>query len=152
MDPDLDFDNTPARGLERYVRAVAAELGLVSDCSAADPGPPATAYLAVEGAVPSLPGQDVSLLWDEEFGWAGAVETCSGEPPVVIAYLRGDVLPETAEVAAFVAALLRGDHPGDPRPVRLRAYGAADDLMDRLSGYPEGAFRRDHRRDHGDQR
>jgi hypothetical protein len=143
VDPDLDFDNTPARGLQRYVTAVAAELGLVGECTCADPGPPATAYLAVEGYVPSLPDQDLALLWDEEFGWAGAVETLTGEPPVVIAYLRGDVLPATAEVAAFVAAMLRGDHPGDPRPMRLRAYGAADDLMDRLSGYPAGTTRPD---------
>lgn len=144
VDPDFDFDNTPTHGLQRYVTAVAAELGLAGECSSADPGPPATAYLAVRGYVPSLPDQDLALLWDEEFGWAGAVETRTGGPPVVISYLRGDVLPETADVAAFVAALLRGDHPGDPRPVRLRAYGAADDLMDRLSEYPTGPTRHDH--------
>jgi hypothetical protein len=136
VDPDLDFDDTPVRGLQRYVRAVAAELGLTGECSCADPGPPATAYLAVEGNVPSLPDKDLALLWDEELGWAAAVETRSGEPPVVIAYLGGDVLPATADVAAFVAALLRGDHPGDPRPIRLRACGATDDLLDRLADYP----------------
>ncbi|WP_158839314.1 DUF6292 family protein [Saccharothrix deserti] len=136
MDPDLDYGDAPARGLQRYVRAVAAELGLDGECASADPGPPASAYLAVDGHLPSFPDRDLALMWDEEYGWAAAVETRSDEPPVVIAYLGGDVLPAPGTVAAFLTALLRGEHPGDPRPIRLRAYGAPDDLMDRLSAYP----------------
>nr|QEO73965.1 hypothetical protein [uncultured bacterium] len=134
-DPDFDFDDAPTRGLRRYVQAVAAELRLAGECSCADPGPPANAYLAVEGNLPSFPDRDLALLWDEEYGWAAAVETRSGEPPVVIAYLGGDVLPAVTEVAAFVAALLRDTHPGDPRPIRLRAYGAPDDFVHRLTHY-----------------
>ncbi|ONI85176.1 hypothetical protein ALI22I_31175 [Saccharothrix sp. ALI-22-I] len=135
-DPDLDFDDAPTRGLQRYVKAVAVELGLAGECTYADPGPPATAYLAVDGNLPSFPDRDLALQWDEEYGWAAAVETRSGEPPIVISYLGGDVLSTPAAVAAFLAALLHDAHPGDPRPIRLRAYGAADDFVDRLSTYP----------------
>ena len=129
------FDDTPTSGLWRYVRAVAAELGLAGRCGRADPGPPATAYLAVDGDLPTLPGRDLALLWDEEYGWAAAVRPGPAEPPVVIAYRGGDVLPPVHDVAAYVAALRRGDHPGDPRPIRLRAYGTPDDLTDRLRSY-----------------
>jgi hypothetical protein len=132
---DPGSEDTPTRGLQRYVRAVAVELGLVGECWRANPGPPATAYLAVDGSLPLFPDRDFALLWDEEYGWAAAVRTRPAEPPVVITYRGGDVLPPAPEVAAYVAALRRGDHPGDPRPIRLRAYGAPDDLTDRLRAY-----------------
>lgn len=129
---DAGHDDTPTGGLRRYLRAVAVELGLAGRCRHADPGPPATAYLAVDGALPTFPDRDLALLWDEEYGWAAAVRTLPAEPPVVITYRGGDVLPPARDVAAYVAALRRGDHPGDPRPIRLRAYGSPDDLTDRL--------------------
>ncbi|WP_367127280.1 DUF6292 family protein [Saccharothrix sp. HUAS TT1] len=134
MDPDSG--DTPTHGLRRYVRAVAVELGSAQRPPSTDAGPPATAYLALAGNLPSFPGRGFALVWDEEFGWAAAVRTDADEPPVVISYLGGDVLPTAAEVAAFVAALLRGGHPGDPRPIRLRAYGSADDFTDRLRACP----------------
>ncbi len=133
---DLGFDDTPTGGLHRYVRAVAVELGLAGQCRRANPGPPATAYLALDGTVPTFPDRDLALLWDEEYGWAAAVRTCPADPPVVITYRGGDVLPPAPDVAAYVAAVRRGDHPGDPRPVRLRVYGTPDDLTDRLRTYP----------------
>ncbi|QQQ79096.1 hypothetical protein IOD16_12080 [Saccharothrix sp. 6-C] len=129
------FGDTPTRGLQRYVRAVAVEVGSASGCWRADPGPPATAYLPVHGNLPSFPDRDLALLWDEEYGWAAAVRPRPAEAPVVITYRGGDVLPPAPEVAAYVAALRRGDHPGDPRPIRLRAYGTPDDLTDRLRAY-----------------
>ena len=128
-------EDTPTRGLQRYVRAAAVELGLAGECWRANPGPPATACLDVDGNLPSFPGRDFALLWDEEYGWAAAVRTRPAEQPVVITYRGGDVLPPAPEVAAYVAALRRGDHPGDPRPIRLRAYGTPDDLTDRLRTY-----------------
>jgi hypothetical protein len=138
VDPDFDPDlgDTPTRGLRRYVRAVAAGLGLAGQCWHVDPGPPATAGLAVDATLPSFPDRDFALLWDEEYGWAAAVRAGHDEPPVVITYLGGDVLPGAAEVVAFVAALRYDRHPGDPRPIRLRAYGTPDDLVDRLRAYP----------------
>ena len=135
MDPEPPSEDTPTGGLQRYVRAVAVELGLAGDRWRADPGPPATACLVVDGNLPSFPGRGFALLWDEEYGWAGAVRARTAEPPVVITYRGGDVLPPAPEVAAYVAALRRGDHPGDPRPIRLRAYGVPDDLTDRLRAY-----------------
>ncbi|MCE7000698.1 DUF6292 family protein [Saccharothrix sp. S26] len=132
---DGGLDDTPTGGLRRYVRAVAAELGLAGRRWRADPGPPASAYLKVDGTLPTFPDRDLLLLWDEEFGWAAALRATTAEPPVVISYRGGDVLPPAPEVAAYVAALRRGDHPGDPRPIRLRAYGTPDDLTDRLRAY-----------------
>ncbi|MGW4112444.1 DUF6292 family protein [Actinosynnema sp. NPDC004786] len=136
MDSDLDgFDDTPTRGLERYVGAVAAALGVTGGCWRTDPGPPATARLAVARPLPAFPDRDFTLLWDEEYGWAAAVRADSDDPPVVITYLGGDVLPPAPAVAAYVAALRQGTHPGDPRPIRLRTYGTPDDLVDRLCAY-----------------
>lgn len=131
---DHRFEDTPTSGLHRYVRAVAVELGSASRWHA-DPGPPATAYVPVTGALPTFPGREFVLLWDEEYGWAAAVRPAPGEPPVVITYRGDDVLPPARDVAAYVAALRHGDHPGDPRPIRLRAYGTPDDLTDRLRTY-----------------
>ncbi|MEU4745008.1 DUF6292 family protein [Actinosynnema sp. NPDC023658] len=125
MDPDL----------ARYVRAVAAGLGSAERRWSTDPGPPATAYLPLDPPLPSFPDRDLALLWDEEYGWAAAVRTRADEPPVVITYLGGDVLPTPADVAAFVAALRSGRHPGDPRPIRLRTYGGPDDLPGRLRAH-----------------
>ncbi|GAA0262435.1 DUF6292 family protein [Saccharothrix mutabilis subsp. mutabilis] len=112
----MDFDDTTARWLRRYVDQVAAALGLGGECACVDAGPPANAYVALEGRVPSFPEWDVALLWDEERGWSAALETNSDE--VVLAYLGGPAVPPPAEVARFADELLRGLHPGDPRPVR----------------------------------
>ncbi|NUT46763.1 MAG: hypothetical protein HOV94_05500 [Saccharothrix sp.] len=134
-EPEPRPDDAPTRGLRRYVEAVASGLGLSGPCWRTDPGPPATAYVAVEPGLPSFADRDFLLLWDEEYGWAAAVRPRSGEPPVVLTYRGGDVLAPVPDVVGYVAALRRGDHPGDPRPIRLRAYGAADDLVERLRGY-----------------
>ncbi|PSL55737.1 hypothetical protein B0I31_10428 [Saccharothrix carnea] len=134
---DLGPDDTPTGGLRRYLRAVAVELGLAGQCWRADPGPPVTAYLAVDGNLPTFPDRDLALLWDEEYGWAAAVRTAPTDSPVVLTYCGGDVLPAPPSVADYVAALRRGDHPGDPRPIRLRAYGTPDDLTDRLRAYAQ---------------
>ncbi|MGM1060731.1 DUF6292 family protein [Saccharothrix sp. Mg75] len=133
---ESDFDDAPVLGLQRYVRAVAVAMGVTGECSFVEPGPPAGAYLAVEGHAPTFPGRDIALVWDEERGWAVAVETRAGDDLAVLAHLGGEVLPRPAEVREFVDALLRGEHPGDPRPIRLRTVGADDDLLVRLSGYP----------------
>lgn len=112
----MDFDDTTARQLRRYVDQVAAALGLGGESAYVDAGPPANAYVALEGRVPSFPEWDVALLWDEELGWSAALETNSDE--IVLAYLGGPTVPPPAEVARFADELLSGRHPGDPRPVR----------------------------------
>lgn len=128
-------DDAPVRGLRRYLDEVAAELGIPGECACADSGPPARAHLAVAGHLSSFPDHDLALVWDEEYGWGAAVEAERDDPPVVLAYLGVEVLPPAADVAAFTRAFLREEYPGDPRPVRLRAVGDADGLIDRLSRY-----------------
>ncbi|GAA1292575.1 DUF6292 family protein [Saccharothrix xinjiangensis] len=133
--PYARHDGVPAGGLRGYLCAVAAELGMTGECGCAESGPPASVHLTVRGHLSSFPDRDVVLVWDEEYGWAAAVGIEQEDDLVVLSYLGGEVLPPAAAVAAFTRALLRGEHPGDPRPVRLRAVGDADDLGDRLNRY-----------------
>ncbi|QFZ21722.1 DUF6292 family protein [Saccharothrix syringae] len=125
----------PIGGLRRYVDALAAELGVVEGCACARTGPPACAHLVVTGHLSLFPDYGLLLLWDEEYGWAAALDAGWAGGPVVLSYLGDEVLPPVGEVAAFARALLREERPGDPRPVRLRAVGDVDGLVDRLGRY-----------------
>ncbi|XVV07949.1 DUF6292 family protein [Actinosynnema sp. CA-248983] len=129
----MDFDDTTARRLRRYVDQVAAALGLGGDCACVDAGPPANAYVALEGRIPSFPDWDVALLWDEEFGWSGAIETTADE--VVLAYMGGHTVPPPEEVARFATDLLLDRHPGDPRAIRpAGSVGAELETLLRAAG------------------
>ncbi|GAA1341065.1 hypothetical protein GCM10009660_27020 [Catellatospora bangladeshensis] len=120
---DEEFDDAVARELRRYIKRVTAALGLGGESSYVDAGPPANAYLALEGRLPSFPDQDVALLWDEEYGWSAAIEAPVVGQDRVVAYLHGRPVPPPAEVARFAQGLLRGERLGDPRPVRLATPG-----------------------------
>ncbi|MFI9817759.1 DUF6292 family protein [Saccharothrix variisporea] len=112
---DVDFDDTTARELRRYVERVGDALDLAGECWCCDAGPPATAYLALEGRLPSHPDRDVALVWDERQGWSVAVETGCGEDLLVVVGLPG-LVPRPEVVARFVARLLRGQALPDPAP------------------------------------
>ncbi|WP_158843798.1 DUF6292 family protein [Saccharothrix deserti] len=96
-------DDDAVRELLAYVSQVTRALGLSGECSyvQAD-GSYLSAYLALDGHLPGFADRDVALLWDEERGWAVAVETDSAEPPFVLARLRGPVRPEPTAVARWV--------------------------------------------------
>ncbi|NUT99587.1 MAG: STAS domain-containing protein [Saccharothrix sp.] len=115
MDVDVDFDDTTARELRRYVERIGDALDLSGECWCCDAAPPATAYLALEGRLPSHPDRDVALVWDERQGWSVAVETGCGEDLLVVAGLSG-LVPRPEVVARFAARLLRGQPPADPEP------------------------------------
>lgn len=132
---DLEFHGAPARGLRRYVRLVREALDLVGDCSCVQLEPPANAYLAVEGQLPGFPGRDVALLWDEEYGWAIAVETHCGEDLLMYGYLGEEVLPEPGEVARFAKRLLHGGPVECAELPALRKADSLDDLPWRLAEY-----------------
>ncbi|MBB5960688.1 hypothetical protein FHS29_007316 [Saccharothrix tamanrassetensis] len=121
---DEDFDDMVALRLRRYISRVTAALGLDGESSFIDAGPPANAYLALDGRIPAFPDLDVALLWDEEYGWSAALETDSGQELVVVAYLQGELVPPPTEVARFVTRLLSGERPGEPRRVRLATVGS----------------------------
>ncbi|CAL9542583.1 hypothetical protein SUDANB95_04226 [Actinosynnema sp. ALI-1.44] len=112
---DVDFDDTTARELRRYVERIGDALDLSGECWCYDAGPPATAYLALEGRLPTHPDRDVALVWDERQGWSVAVETGCGEDLLVVADLPG-VVPRVEVVARFATRLLHGDPPPDPAP------------------------------------
>lgn len=107
LDFDLDFDDTVARRVARYVRQVSRGLGLRGDSSFVESEPRPSAYLALEGRLPGFPDHDVALLWDEQRGWSVAVEHPSGELKVV-ARLDHDGPPPATDVVRWVKRLLRG--------------------------------------------
>ncbi|HET9139345.1 DUF6292 family protein [Actinophytocola sp.] len=133
---DLEFEAIPARGLHRYVRLVADALGLAGEGWYVQvERPAATVYLPLQDRMARYPGRDVALLWDEEYGWALAVESHSGEDLLVLAYLGNDVLPAPRVVAQFAARIMAGADPGPVTPPRLRRADDVDDLARRLAGY-----------------
>jgi hypothetical protein len=122
----------PARGLRRYVRLVAEELGCSGDAFSVETEAPVSAYLPLEDRVPAFPERDLALLWTPSHGWHVAVETASGEDLIVLSYVDDDVLPPPAEVAAYVRDLVAGGGPGRPNP---RDAPIGVDLLDRLAAY-----------------
>ncbi len=129
---DVDFDETVGLdlGLRRYVHLVTEALGMTGECSYVDVQRPAGAYLALDGRVARFPDRDVALLWSEEGGWSAAVETESGDDPVVLAHMGGDLVPPPHAVAEWASDFLRDEHNGDPAP----AYPAVDPAR-RLMSY-----------------
>lgn len=104
---DWEFDDEIAvRAVLAYVSNVTRALGLTGECSCVQTeGSRLGAYLALDGHLPGFADRDVALLWDEDRGWAVAVESDSAEPPFVLARLRGPVRPEPAAVARWVDQL-----------------------------------------------
>ncbi|MDS0136847.1 MULTISPECIES: DUF6292 family protein [unclassified Amycolatopsis] len=113
-----------------YLRDVTAELGIGLESCTLDHDRPVSAYVALDTRLPHYPDRDVALLWDEERGWAAAIETHSGEDLIVLRYLGGPtVVPPPRRVARFVTALHEDDHTvGRPDPVELRTAGDAGEL------------------------
>lgn len=113
--------------LLEYLRDVTAELGIGLESCTIDHDRPVSAYVALDTRLPHYPDRDLALLWDEERGWAAAIETHSGEDLIVLRHLGGPaVAPAPSRVAKFVTALREGDHSiGRPDPVRLRTAGDA---------------------------
>lgn len=102
MDWEFDDDNA-VRALLTYASQVTRALGLGGECSCAQTdGSHLSAYLALDGHLPGFTDRDVALLWDDERGWAVAVESDSAEPPFVLARMGGPLRPEPAAVARWV--------------------------------------------------
>jgi hypothetical protein len=129
---ELDFDDTLARGLQRYVRLVTWSVGLRGECSYVQVDDVAHAYIALDGTLPSFPDHDVALLWDEAHGWSAAVEHRSGGEPRVVARLAGNVLPSPEAVAAWVRRLFRQEHLVESLEHPPTRSG---DLRERLAAY-----------------
>jgi hypothetical protein len=124
-----------ARGLRGYLRQVCRALGIGPEASCWEVDDRATAYVALDGRLPGYPDHDLALVWDEEHGWAAALETRSGDDMIVLCYLGWDVLPRPEVVVEFVTALRADDYPGQPDPPALRRALVDDGLYDRLATY-----------------
>ncbi|KDN17406.1 DUF6292 family protein [Amycolatopsis rifamycinica] len=112
-----------------YLREVTAELGIGLESCTLDHDRPVSAYVALDTRLPHYPDRDVALVWDEERGWAAAIETHSGEDLIVLRYLGDTLTPSPRRVARFVTALHEDDHSvGRPDPVKLRTAGDTAEL------------------------
>jgi Family of unknown function (DUF6292) len=131
---DTDPYGVVVAGLRGYVDRVSRALGVGPDGNCWELEDRASAYIALDGRLPGYPDHDLALIWDEENGWAAALETPTGDDLVVLCYLGIDVLPPPYAVADFVAALRADDYPGQPDPPALRAAFADDGFDDRLAG------------------
>jgi hypothetical protein len=132
---ELEPDARAARGLRRYLRLVAEELGIDGAGQFVQFDAPVGAYLPLDIRLSRFPSQDVALVWDEERGWALGIETDAGTPIALLSYLGGDVLPAPRTVAQFVHDVVDDRFPGRPDPVIMRSVGDQDDLVDRLNRY-----------------
>jgi hypothetical protein len=121
---EVDFDEGLVLRLRGYVGLVTEALGLTGECSCFEVGRPMSAYLALDGRLSAYPDWDVALLWDEERGWAVAVEPHCGAEPVVLSRKGGDPLPPPHEVAEWAATWLR-TRTAPHRPAELVSAGAA---------------------------
>ena len=108
------------RGLREYVRLVARAVGLTEPSWLVQTGPPANAYIALEGRLPLFPAWDVALLWDEERGWALGLESMPAGDLVVLAYLCDDVLQRRKRCPPrCVCAATCPRRPATSQPPRL---------------------------------
>lgn len=136
---DLKSNEVAAQGLRRYVQLVSEAMGLSGACWYIEPEPPVSVYLPVEGRLPRFPTRDVALVWDEEHGWAVAIEASCGEDLIVVSSLGVEALPPPPVVARFVARVFDGDLPGRTDLPALRSAAAADDLPEQLAAYTRPA-------------
>ncbi|MBN6038366.1 DUF6292 family protein [Amycolatopsis sp. 195334CR] len=113
----MEFHEAEVNELRRYVRMVAGALGQQGDSFYVQ-GTPLAAYLALDGHLAAFPGRDVALVWDEQNGWALALETESTEDPVVISRCPDGIRPAPGDVAAFAESRLLGSTQPEPGCVR----------------------------------
>lgn len=132
---ETEADGAAARGLRNYLRQVCRALGIGPEASCCDVDDRATAYVALDGGLPGYPDHDLALVWDEENGWAAALETRAGDDMIVLCYLGWDVLPPPSALVEFVAELRADGYPGQPDAPALRRALVDDGLNDRLSAY-----------------
>lgn len=122
-------DSVALRVLRGYMQRVAAGLGVEPESTWCEVDSPANAYIALEERAPHRRQHDMALVWDEQHGWAAAVETHSGEDLMVLAYFGEDSLPAPAEVVAFTKLVLAGEPVGTHDPPRCHT----GDLAGRLA-------------------
>ncbi|MGI8312973.1 DUF6292 family protein [Saccharopolyspora hattusasensis] len=136
---DIDPAGSVATAVMDYVHAVARGVGVCTDGNAdtveVEFDLLTSAYVALPFRAPNFPAYDLALVWDEESGWAVAIESDPNYPPIAIVYQGGQVLPAPAAVVAFVDDLRAGRQPGQPNRPVFRRGSDDDDLRARLTDY-----------------
>ncbi|HYQ63278.1 DUF6292 family protein [Actinophytocola sp.] len=99
-----DSSHAEARALRVYVEAVAAAVGVESTAAWQEYGPPSSAYVALADLMPD--DRLLMLQWNNEDGWALAVEPAGVEPPVILAAWPERVFLTPADLAAEVRRAL----------------------------------------------
>lgn len=135
VDTIVDVHHRLRHALRHYLDGVAAALDVGLESSTIDLDTPVSAYLALDHRLPAFPDRDLALVWDEEHGWAAAIETHSGEDLIIVSYLDSDtVAPPSERVVEFVRDLRRGDSRSSrPDPPALRTAGDNDALVEILA-------------------
>ena len=131
---NLEWDDTAARGLRRYVRQVAEAVGLGIESSLVQLDEPVCAYLALDRWWPGCPDNDLALVWDEQHGWALALEQPGDAQLTPLGCLDAGLLPEPRVVADYVDAACAGAGFGPAEPA---STDAARDLAGRLAMYAD---------------
>jgi hypothetical protein len=96
------------QGLRSYVHRVAEGLGVGLEGVWSELADEAAAYVALDEQLPSRPGRNVALVWDDRRGWAVAVETRSGEDLLMVAWYGPELLPAPQDVVRFTQDVLAG--------------------------------------------
>lgn len=136
---NMDPYGPAAQGLRAYVAAVARQLNVGPEACSCEIEVPAGAFIALEQRLSNFPTRDLALVWDEEHGWAVAIETGQAHELITLSHLDEDVLPPAETVARFVADILAERYPGRPESVWLRSASDQDDLDSRLAAYGTAA-------------
>lgn len=123
MGMDVDIDPALAKGLRRYVDQIAEALALTGRPYRVDLDRPMNAYVALDTRLSSFPEYDIALLWNEQHGWAGALETGTNSELTVLAYLGKPLLPSPHAVAQFAYDFLAERFT---RSITAPTYRAAD--------------------------
>lgn len=134
---DLDPAGAPARGLRRYVALVAGAVGVGAEAAYVQIESPVDVYIPLDQRLRLFPKRDAALLWDEQYGWALAVETHGGADLLVLGYLGAEVLPSPRTVAGHLQRAVEGTALGMLDPPGFRDSKGSDGLSQRLAGYAE---------------
>lgn len=114
---------------------MADAVGVPADATWFEVSDTATAYVGLTTRWSGRSGDDLMLVWNEQSGWAVAVEPAPGDALVVLAYFAGtDVVPAPTAVARFVSDVVADGPPRSSAPVFSAQVGRPE-LAARLAEY-----------------
>ncbi|WP_037348012.1 DUF6292 family protein [Sciscionella sediminilitoris] len=131
-----DYDapiSTLEAALHNYIAQIAAALGVGTEATLCELSDWASAYIALSERCPAHPGQDLALLWDQQYGWALALEPYPGGALSILTYYGRSLIPTPDELLTFVTTQL--DELDQPGPAPVAPHFADTELVDSLAPY-----------------